>query len=184
MKQAILIHGWPGQEYFNPAFPALSNAHWFPWVQRRLLLKGILAQTPEMPEADRPNYEKWKAMLERFDPDSETLLIGHSCGGGFLIRWLSENAATVGKVVLVAPWLDPEHDVDKSFFDFDIDSNVVSKTQGITIMYSTDDSSDVLESVSTLRSKLKNAEFREFTGKGHFCEEDIGKEFPELLELI
>lgn len=186
MKKAILIHGWPEkEEYFDPARPAPSNDHWFPWIQRQLLLKEILAQTPEMPEAYQPNYEKWKQTFEQFDIDEQTVLVGHSCGGGFLIRWLSENNQKVGKVILVAPWLDPDHMIDPNFFKFDIDENLADKTQGITVIYSTDDYPDVLQSVEILRSKLKKAEFQEFTDKGHFVMESMHtEEFPELLEKI
>lgn len=118
MKNAILIHGWPGkEEYFDPNIPSPSNSHWFPWVQHQLLLKKIEAQTPEMPKAYEPNYEAWKEMFERFEINENSILIGHSCGGGFLTRWLSENDVRVGKVALVAPWLDPlpEKEIDPAF---------------------------------------------------------------------
>jgi len=186
MKTAIIVHGWTGEkEYFNPTKPALSNAHWFPWIQKQLLINGILAQTPEMPDAYEPNYEKWKWMFEQFKIDEGTALVGHSCGGGFLVRWLSENKIKVGKVVLVAPWLDPKHEIDKDFFKFDIDSDLSSKTKGLTVMYSTDDYSDILKSVAILKSKLKEAKFQEFIGKGHFVFKSMkSEEFPELLKEV
>ena len=111
MKTAIILHGMPSkEEYFNAESPAQSNKHWLPWVQRQLILNGILAQTVELPEPYEPNYEKWRSVFEQFHIDEETNLIGHSCGGGFLVRWLSENKIKVGKVALVAPWLDPERE--------------------------------------------------------------------------
>ncbi|HVY35743.1 MAG TPA: alpha/beta fold hydrolase [Candidatus Paceibacterota bacterium] len=186
MKTAVLVHGWPDKkEYFDPTQPAPSNAHWFPWVQRQLLLNGILAQTPEMPDAWEPNYEKWSALFERFDINEDTTLIGHSCGGGFLVRWLSEHNVKVGKVVLVAPWLDPDHQIDKNFFSFAIDERLVEKTDGLSIMYSTDDFSDIIESIEILKSALKDAVFNAFADKGHFVLEDMKTEaFPELLETL
>jgi predicted alpha/beta hydrolase family esterase len=187
MKRAILVHGRPDkEEYFDSTKPAPSNSHWFPWVQRQLLLKGILAQTPEMPDASEPNYEKWKQTFEQFKIDEETILIGHSCGGGFIVRWLSENKIKVGKVILVAPWLDPEHNnIDPAFFRFDIDPELASRTAGVTVMYSTDDYPDVLESVEILRAQIKNVVFQEFTDKGHFVIEDMKTEaFPELVNNL
>ena len=183
MKTAIIIHGYNDKsEYLDENRPASSNDHWIPWIQRQLLLRGIEAQAPEMPGFYEPNYTKWKEMLERFTPDEDTILIGHSCGGGFLIRWLSENDVKVGKVVLVAPWLDPEKNIDPDFFDFDFDVNLADKTQGLSIMYSTDDFSDILTTVDVLKSKLDNVNFREFDGKGHFVLSSMKTEkFPELL---
>ncbi len=183
MKTAIIIHGYNDKaEYFDAARPAASNDHWIAWIQRQLLLKGIEAQAPEMPGFYQPNYEAWKKMLERFDLNENTMLVGHSCGGGFLVRYLSENNVKVGRVVLVAPWLDPEHMIDPNFFKFEIDENLVAKTEGLTIMYSTDDYADVLKSVEALRSKIKNAKFQEFKGKKHFTLGSMKTDqFPELL---
>ena len=186
MKTAIIIHGYNDKsEYLDTSRPAASNDHWIPWIQRQLLLKGIEAQTPEMPGFYQPNYEKWKETLEKFGPDEDTILVGHSCGGGFLVRWLSENNIKVSRVVLVAPWLDPEKKIDPNFFKFEIDPNISSKTKGLTIMYSTDDDPAILKSIEILKSKLKEAKFKEFHDKGHFVLGDLKTEkFPELLDAV
>jgi predicted alpha/beta hydrolase family esterase len=90
MKKAIIIHGMPSkEEYYDVNRPASSNCHWLPWIQKKLLLKNVLAQTPEMPEPYNPVYENWRKVFEQLSPDEETILIGHSCGGGFIVRWLS-----------------------------------------------------------------------------------------------
>ena len=183
MKTAVIIHGYNDKsQYSDTSRPAASNDHWLPWIQRQLLLKGILAQTPEMPGFYEPNYEAWKEMLERFDLNEETMLVGHSCGGGFLVRWLSESNTKVGKVVLVAPWLDPKHVIDENFFKFQIDENLESKTGGAVVMYSTDDKPEILQSIEVLKAKLKGAQFQEFANKGHFVLGSMKTEaFPELL---
>jgi len=186
MKTAVLIHGYNDKsEYLDGGRPSPSNDHWFPWIQRQLQRKGILAQAPDMPGFYEPNYDAWKEMLERFDLNKDTVLVGHSCGGGFLVRYLSENDVKVGKVVLVAPWLDPDKEIDENFFDFEIDKNLVAKTNGLIVMYSRDDTGAVLETINTLKSKTKNIEFQEFDGKGHFVLGSLGsEEFPELLDNL
>lgn len=183
MKRAILIHGFNDEsEYRDTSRPAPSNDHWFPWLQRQLLLRGIETQTPEMPGFYEPHYEAWKEMLDRFAPDEEAILVGHSLGGGFLVRWLSENKQKVGKVVLVAPWLDPNKVIDPEFFNFDIDGTIAEKTAGLTIMYSTDDDPEILATIELLKSKLSNVDFQEFEGKGHFVLNSLKTDkFPELL---
>ncbi len=189
MKNAIIIHGYPDkEEYFNPNGPSSSNRHWLPWVQNQLVINGILAQTPEMPNAWQPRYEKWKEVLECFPITEETILIGFSCGGGFLVRWLSETKRKVGKVILVAPWIDPAHEEIENitnFFNFEIDTALVSRTDGCTVLYSIDDDESVLTSVEILKAKLHGAVFKEFADKGHFTLDDMGTvEFPELLDLL
>lgn len=184
MKTAIIIHGTPDkEEYYDPNGIAPSNRHWLPWIQKELLLRDILAQTPEMPVPYNPEYNAWKEMFERFLLNGETILIGHSSGAGFIVRYLSENNIKVGKVVLVAPWIDPEKSLDTGMFDFEVDENIVSKTNGITIFSSTNDMKEVQDSVEILKNKIKDIKIVEFQNKGHFCFDDMGTvEFPELLE--
>ena len=187
MKNAIIVHGMPSKdEYYSPEYPSASNFQWLPWLQKQLLIKDIYAVTPEMPHAYAPDYAVWKKEFERFDITPETILVGHSCGGGFLARWLSENKdVRVGRVVLVAPWLDPDGELDTGFFDFEIDPNLVSHAGGVTIFNSDNDDEDVQQSVKKLREVIKDLKYVEFRGAGHFIGEPyISKGFPELLEQL
>lgn len=189
MKNAIILHGSTDkEEYFSTKYPSMSNSHWLPWLQKQLLVQGIPTATPEVPDAYRLDRDIWKREFERFDITSETILVGHSCGGGFLVRWLSEYTdVTVGKVVLVAPWLDPQNEEggQDEFFKFEIDSDLVSRTKGVTIFNSDNDMDAVQESVKILREKISDIAYKEFKGYRHFTVKHIGTgEFPELLEEV
>ncbi len=171
------------EEYYSTQYPSASNSHWLPWIQKQLLLKDILAQTPEMPVPYEPEYSAWKKMFERFPLDEDAILIGHSCGGGFIVRYLSENDVKVGKVVLVAPRIDPEKELKTGMFDFEINENIVEKTKGITIFSSTNDMQEVQDSIEILKNKIKNLKITEFKNYGHFHYENMKTDiFPELLE--
>lgn len=189
MKNALLVHGWASKkEYYDPAYPTGSNSHWFPWLSKQLIIRDIHTVVLEMPNGYYPEYDIWKRELERFDIGPETILVGHSCGGGFLVRWLSETDKRVGKVVLVAPWLGYGTDgepFDESFFDFQIDPNIGTKTEGLTTIASTNDGEGVRRSVAELREKLTEMKYIELENKGHFTLRSLGtEEFPELLEEI
>ena len=187
MKRAILIHGTCSEkEFYNTEFPTLSNSHWLPWLSKQLMVRDIHTVAVEMPNAFCPVYDVWKKELERFPLDEETILVGHSCGGGFIARYLSENNIKVGKVVLVAPWLGrPGKEMDRTFFDFNFDKQMSSKTAGISIFYSTDDNNDILEAVEKIKSSVDNIKITKFDSKGHFTFNDMKTvEFPELLEEI
>lgn len=187
MKNAIILHGTCSRkEYYSDEFPSLSNSHWLPWLQKQLLMRDIAAATPEVPNAFKPDYEVWGREAERFDIGPETVLVGHSTGGGFWVRWLSEHPdIRVGKVVLVAPWLDPNNIKKSTFFDFEIDPNLVKRTAGLTIFASDNDHLGIRWSVETLRQKLKGHKYREFHNYGHFCYEDMHTDkFPELLDEL
>jgi predicted alpha/beta hydrolase family esterase len=92
MKNAILVPGRPDKdEHYDPKRTSNSEDHWFSWLKRQLILKDIHAVAIEPPFPFRPRYEDWKKEFERFDITPETILVGHSCGGGFLVRYLSET---------------------------------------------------------------------------------------------
>lgn len=189
MKNAILVHGWNTKaEYYDASRPSASNDHWYPWVSKQLILKDIHTVSVEMPNGYYPVYETWKKELERYDITPQTTLVGHSCGGGFLVRWLSETEQKVGRVVLVAPWLGLDtfnQPFDGKFFDFEIDRNVVTKTGGVTIMYSSDDDKSILQSVDIIKSKIDGVSLRKFDDKGHFTLKSLKSgQFPELIEEI
>ncbi len=186
MKNAVIIHGMPyKEEYDDPNIAASSERHWLPWLRKELITKGIDAVTPEMPEAYNPEYLAWKSVFEQFPLSEETILVGHSCGAGFIIRYLSENNVKVGKVVLVAPWLDPEKSLDTGMFDFALDPDLLGKAASMVIFSSTDDMEEVKESVEMLKKEIPGIRLAEFKDYGHFCVEDMGTDaFPELLKEI
>jgi predicted alpha/beta hydrolase family esterase len=187
MKNAIIVHGTPDrEEYYDGNVPSCSNAHWLPWLQKQLLLLDIPTATPEMPFAFDPQYDIWQREFERFDIGPETILVGHSCGGGFLLRWLCEHQdVRVHTVVLVAPWIDPRQSKRKEFFEFALDRNVTSRAEKFVVFNSDDDMESILESVAIILENVDNIDYREFQDYGHFCSEDLGSdEFHELLECI
>lgn len=187
MKTAIIIHGKPPkEEYLDLRENSPSNKHWIPWVQHQLNIKGVLTQTPEMPNPYEPVYEEWKLVFEQFNIDNNTSLIGHSCGGGFLIRWLSEQKnIMVDNIILVAPWLDLEHHLKTNFFNFTIDSNITDRAKKISIFYSTDDDDDILGSVNRIKNIIPSIYLKKFINHGHFTYGDMKTDkFPELVEEI
>lgn len=185
MKNAIILHGKPGKEnYYDPATPSSSNYVWIPWLQKQLIVHDIKADTPEVPQAYAPQYDLWVKEAERFEIGPDTILVGHSAGGGFWLRYLSERPELkVGRVVLVAPSLGLSWTENKDFFDYEMDKGLVSRTKGLAIIYSDDDKQSTLDAIEIFRKSIAGIEFREFHGYGHFTHRDMKtNEFPELLE--
>lgn len=187
---AILVPGRPDKdEHYDPKRPSNSEDHWFAWLKRQLILKDIHAVSIEPPFPFRPRYDDWKREFERFDIEPDTILVGHSCGGGFLIRYLSENTdLKVGKVILVAPWINPDnYEVSDTadFFDFEIDPEFPSRTAGTTIFISSDDEPSVVKTVEILKKKVKGLVIKGYEDKGHFTYDSLGtNEFPAFLEIL
>jgi predicted alpha/beta hydrolase family esterase len=181
MKQTILIHGMPYKhEFYDVKIPSPSNSQWFPWIQKQLSLRDEVSQALEMPRAFDPVYKDWVEVIENFKIDNETVLVGHSCGGGFLLKYLSAHAELhPKKVVLVAPWLDPEKEISNPFFDFVIDSKLTERAD-VHIFISSDDFAGCLASFEVIKKALPNAYWHEFSDREHFCD----AKFPELLEVL
>lgn len=187
MKNAIILHGLPSKdEYYSDKRPSASNAHWLPWLQKNLMIHDIKADTPEVPFVYDPKWELFVKEVERFDITPETILVGHSMGGGFWVRYLSEHPDIfVDKVILVAPWLNLGHEIDMSFFDFEIDPIIVSHAHEFIIFASDDDQQSVQDSVKFLQKKLPTATVRMFHNYGHFTLKSMKTDaFPELLDTI
>ncbi len=187
---AILVPGRPDKDqHYDPTSASNGEDHWFSWLKRQLILRDIHAVSIEPPFPFRPRYNEWQKEFERFDITPDTILVGHSCGAGFLVRWLSEHKdVQVAKVVLVAPWLDPLHYKDSDvadFFEFQIDPTFVARTKDTVVFVSGDDDPSVIKTVDILREKVTHITAREFMGKGHFTRGALGKEeFPELLDEL
>ena len=187
---AILVPGRPDQdEHYDPASPANSENHWFSWLKRRLILRDIHAVTIEPPFPFRPRYNEWKREFERFDLKPDTILVGHSCGGGFLVRYLSEHPdLKVGRVALVAPWMNPDDEPASDtadFFKFTIDPAFPSRTAGTTVFVSADDEDSVAKTVAILRRQVQGLNFKQYTDQGHFVTESMHTtEFPDLLAAV
>lgn len=187
---AVLVPGRPDKEqHYNPNLLSNSEEYWFSWLKRQLILHDIHANSIEPPYPFRPRYNEWKKEFERFDIKPDTILVGHSCGGGFLVRYLSENKnLKVGKVILVAPWINPDNykvSDTADFFKFKIDPNFPSRTISTTVFISSDDEPSVVKTVDILKKEVNGLKFKEYKDKGHFKFSDLDTpEFPELLKII
>ncbi|HWT55923.1 MAG TPA: alpha/beta hydrolase [Candidatus Microsaccharimonas sp.] len=186
MKNAIILHGQPSrEEYYDPTMPSMSNAHWIPWLQGQLLKNDIMAATPEVPHAFKPDWDTWVKEVERFDITPKTIIVGHSRGGDFWLRYLSEHKdVKVGRVVLVAPSLGFLTLDDNYFGEFVIDPDLAKRTNGITLFHSDNDGQNMINTAEKLIGTIKNLKHQEFH-LGHFTSGSMGTtEFPELLNEV
>ncbi len=186
---AILVPGRPDkEEHYDPSRPSNSEDHWYSWLKRQLILRDIHAVSIEPPFPFRPRYDEWKKEFERFELEPDTILVGHSAGGGFLVRYLSEQKGLqVGKVALVAPGMNPDNNPVSDtayFFKFEIDSDFSSRTKGTSVFISSDDEASVVRTVEILKDNVKGLDIHQYTDKGHFTSGELSKSFPELLNAI
>lgn len=127
----------------------------------------------------------WLAELERYEPQRAKLLIGHSGGAGFLLRWCSEHPAWRGRLVVVAPWLDPAREEAPPDF-FDIQWERISPALQVEMLRSGQDpEAGCEESAQIIHHHLPWLTEHLVPGGGHLVEGHLGsRELPALAELL
>jgi hypothetical protein len=91
----------------------------------------------------------------------------------------------VGKLVLVAPWLDPEHSISTDFFDFTFDPALPLRIGEFHLFHSSDDGKSIRRSVGILLNVYPGIVQHAYDDMGHFCLSDMNTDqFPDLLRAI
>ena len=145
----------------------------------------IITQIPYFPHAHAllMKYDEWEKVMDFQDINADTVLIGHSAGGGFVLKYLAKHPELkIRQAILVAPWIDAANEQPFGFYKgFDLSDDVVKQTtKGIDIMISDDDMPDILDSFDKIKQKMSNIRIHEFSGRGHF----LTTELPEILDII
>jgi len=183
----IIIHGCPSnaEKAMNPETRTYDK-HWIPWTKEKLIVKGMKTETPLMPEPWQPDYEKFKQEFEKYDVSEDTVLIGHSCGCAFLVRWLGETKQKVFKLILVAPWKihDEGDKFRESFYIYDIDKTIKERIKEI-VMFTADNEEDDGKKSLEIYHQALGGKIIELKSRGHYTMRDMGTtEFPELLKVV
>ena len=183
MKTALILHGvCPEEEFFFSKYPSPSNAWWLPWLQQQFLRAGWQCQTPELPHPYRPSYAEWKETFECFKPQKLSLLVGHSAGGGFAIKYLQEHKLKLEKLILVAPWLDPEREFD-DFLQTDLKPTALNSIDEVHLIFSEDDDEAERQTKDRLLAAYPQIVFHDYLNFGHFTAGKTGRSFQELWNL-
>lgn len=186
MKTAFILHGTvDGHEYFEMDFPSPSNSHWYPWLQQKLLRGGILCQTLEMPAPYDPVYSEWKNIFDKFNNSDLSVIVGHSSGAGFALKWIHENPNIyLDKLALVAPDIFTDESTDSSF-KFELKKGALDKVKSIRLFYSSDDRSEsVQQSVEQIMTMYPNIICHNYTNMGHFTFRHTGPIFEDLWTAL
>lgn len=195
MKQVIVIHG--GTTYANHEAYLKSltekkidierlvyRRKWKEGLQDKL---GSEYQVllPSMPNSTNARYAEWKLWFENISSvfTDDCILIGHSLGGIFLAKYLSEKKlpVAVSATILIAAPYDDER--TESLADFKIDSLTNKLTQQAGRLVFINGYDDPVISVADLdkyKQALPSAEFITLPAPDHFVRPD----FPELVNLI
>jgi len=144
---------------------------------------------PLMPNKQSADYVAWKMWFERhfeFINDDNPIIIGHSLGGAFLFKYLSENSfpKNISQLHLIAPYVENEgmrlEKLDTFSFDINKINNIKNICREIHLWHSKDDNSVPFHHSELVKEYLPEAQFHIFNDRGHFRQ----PAFPEILEVI
>lgn len=186
---AIILHGIETSLNDYKNLPeSESNLGWYPAAQWEMTKRGILTQTPEMPKPYLPdvNFDEWVKTISNFDINFDTILIGHSCGGGFWLKFLSLNPQIkIKQLILVAPWIDIDGEHPTFFSNWTLDPDLISRCGQIDLFWSALDDAHIIKSINKIKATFGNKiNFHQIDKNMHFSWGTIGRNFPELLEII
>ena len=193
-KQVIVISGGDSFNTYEKYVSSLKNCEvtidkfrpkkdWKTNLPQRLG-KNYDVLIPRMPNSANSRYTEWKIWFERMFAflNNEVILIGHSLGAMFLIKYLSENTfpKQINKLFLVSsPY--GENMADLAEFKPPESFDQLSKqVKNVFIFHSKDDIVVPLSEFEEIKKRLPQAVAFVFEDRGHFNQE----EFPELVELI
>lgn len=145
---------------------------------------------PLMPCKQNAQYEAWKIWFEKYLDllnKENLIIIAHSLGGTFIVKYLAENVLEykLKTLHLIAPYVTDEfplHLERLGTFKFDLESipNLVNSAESIHIWHSTDDDVVPFKHGEIVKSYLPDATLHTFNDREHFNQ----AEFPELLNEL
>lgn len=81
MKTVFIFHGTGGS----------PEGNWFPWLKKELEARGCWVYVPRFPHPENHHLSDWLEVLKKYEKDivdEDTIFVGHSLGGLFLLRVL------------------------------------------------------------------------------------------------
>lgn len=143
---------------------------------------------PAMPNSANAHYEEWKLWFERYFEflHNGVILVGHSLGGYFLAKYLTENEMpiTVHALYLCAAPFEPDDFNGEDGGDFAFDAsklgNMQKNLKNIYILHAKDDPVVPFAHAEKYAHAIPQATLWSFEDGGHF----LSAEFPELVAHI
>ena len=190
-QQVMHIHGgepWATYEDYlkylksAPCNPLRDTSYRWSYHYKTHLKEEYEIWRPVMPCKQNAHYNEWVIWFERHIEFMRegVILVGHSLGGNFLAKYLSEHSfpLMIKQLHLVAAsYSDFEDDFKITEFPKNFHDNNISE---IHIYHSSDDPVVSISESKKYAAALPEAQFHSFDDRGHFLEET----FTELFENI
>ncbi|WP_078381903.1 alpha/beta fold hydrolase [Sutcliffiella halmapala] len=142
---------------------------------------------PNMPTPEAPRYQEWKKVFEANirSIHGEVVLVGHSMGGAFLVKYLSEESITIpisGLYIIASPFwgLDEEWQSCDDFFLQKGFENKLPEMKELVFYHSRNEEIVPYSHLEHYTKKIHRTEIRDLNGSEHLFQNGL----PELVQDI
>ncbi len=177
---AFIFHGTAG-------YP---GENWFPWLKKELESSGCNVIIPQFPTPEGQTLGNWFEVFEQYKQDygPETILIGHSLGGAFLLRVLERYNVKIKAAFLVAAPIGilplKNYETDKPFIGHQFDWEKIRKNSGKFFVFHSDNDPFVSLGNGQELAKRLGTELIFIPKAGHFNAAAGYLKFETLLDRI
>ena len=182
-ENILVIHGSFGS----------PNSNWFPWLYNKLSKANKNVLIPSFPIGlDFQNYNNWSKVLAAYKNcgllNEKTIIIAHSIGPIFILKYLLLNKLKVQKLIFVSGfnnYLGLSSDYDQVNSSFFLDNLEAAKTcsNEIICIYSKNDPYLPVEKLQEFSATVATTEIVIPEG-GHLNNESGYTKFEEILDFI
>ncbi|MBE7093860.1 MAG: hypothetical protein E7367_04130 [Clostridiales bacterium] len=179
----LILHGSYGKPFEN----------WFPWLESELSKRNTPCLIPTFPTPEHQNYTAWKNLLDYYFNkgfiNEETVVIGHSCGAAFAVKYILEKAVNIKALITVAGYNhfysgDHMDQLNGSFyFNKDCGVNLKKWIPTRIAFYSSSDPFIPIEKLEEFSSIIQ-ATPKAIPDAGHFNASAGYTTFHVLLEIL
>lgn len=180
MKNYFVIH----------ALGRTENDYWYKFIKRKVEDKGYQCFVPTLPPIEDMSYDSWQREFDKYKQyiNKDSIVIGHSTGSVFLVKYLMKNHLKVEKFIGVVSFnnknkyaVKPEWDkINESFFVPNL-KDFINYANERVCFYSPTDIFD-FESLDLFATTIEAKKII-IENAGHFTKGYIGK-FDKILEYL
>ncbi len=181
MKNAFLIHSTGGSPFET----------FYPWLTKELKKLGYRVTVPQFPSPEGQTLDNWMRVAKPFlkDFDGQTILLGRSIGGPFVLRLLEQTPVKINAAFIVAgfcsgPILPQFEPVVNTFIEKPFDWKKIRANAKSFFVYHSDNDPYLEEKKGREVAKKLGIEMTLVPGAEHFGLTRGFTEFPLLLDDI
>lgn len=180
MRNVLIFHGTGG-------YP---GENWLPWLKKELEKLGCKVYVPQFPTPEGQSLRSWLEVLKDYKQyiNEQSILIGHSLGGLFLLRVLERLKHSVRATFFVGASIGVKpirfYEADKKFSGFSFDWDKIKENAGVAAVYHSDNDPYVSIGNGEKLAKKLGIELTLVPKAGHFNTAAGYISFSDLLENI